>query len=422
MQGTDKKQNMYWPALDGLRALAVLLVVLHHLGPFPARPSIPLEILNKTISWGWIGVDCFFVLSGFLITRLLIEERSLRGTISLQKFYMRRALRIWPLYYLTLFVAFIVLPASSPNGHPNLQEWLNYVPRASMPFILFAGNFGIIFDWKWLYEFNKTVSGIGTNMMCAILMPLWSIAVEEQFYLVWPWIMKKSKDLKTLSSMAVGIIIAGIVTTAAILLYLPKNSQEMLYNYYYLNTFCRMLPLMFGSVLAIAHFSAPSKFEQLGKHGAKITALAAILLASLIWCFPPIEKINVVHTLTFLTSATAFSVLLFLSLSWKPLAVFFRCKPLVYVGKRSYAIYLLHITCLWFVRMFICPMLHIKFFTATEWIVTALIGIPLTVISAELSWHLIEKHFLKLRSSLSCIGADAPKPQEPSRIKAPNSV
>lgn len=401
MHGADKKPNMYWPALDGVRALAVLLVVLHHLGPLPARPSFASELLGKLTSWGWIGVDCFFVLSGFLITRLLIEEKSLRGTISLPKFYLRRALRIWPLYYLTLFVAFVVLPATSANHHPTIQEWFSYVPRASMPFILFGGNFGIIFDWKWLYDFNKLVTGSWTNMVCAMLMPLWSIAVEEQFYLVWPWIMKRCASFRALSSVALTVVVSGIAASAAILWFLPKNSIEPQYNYYYLNTACRLLPIMFGALLAIAHFSMPSRFAEFGKHGLKIAFLTLGLFATILFCLPPIEKVTMLHTVTFAISACTFSLLLYLAMAWKPFNLFFSNKILVYVGKRSYAIYLLHVTCLWFVRMFVCPMLHVKFFTATEWIVTALIGIPLTLLASELSWHLVEKHFLKLRHKFS---------------------
>ncbi len=401
LAGDKKRSDMYWPALDGVRALAVLLVVLHHLGPLPARPSFASELLSKMTSWGWIGVDCFFVLSGFLITRLLIEEKSRRGTVSLPKFYLRRALRIWPLYYLALFVAFIALPLSSPNHHPTIQEWISYVPRASMPFIFFAGNFGITFDWKWLYEFNKLVSGMGTNMICAILMPLWSIAVEEQFYLVWPWVMRKCPSLRALCSIALLVIVAGMAATGLIISSLPSNSTETLYNYYYLNSACRLLPIMFGALLAIAHFSVPSKFEDLGKHGIKLAALTAVLYAVILFWLPPIEKVTTLHVLTFTVSAATFSLLLFLALAWKPLNILFSNKILVYVGKRSYAIYLFHVTCLWFVRMFICPLLHIRVFTATEWIVTALIGIPLTLLASELSWQLIEKHFLKLRSAFS---------------------
>lgn len=391
---------MYWPALDGVRALAVILVVLHHLGPLPARQSFASELLGKVTSWGWIGVDCFFVLSGFLITRLLIQEKSVRGTISLPKFYLRRALRIWPLYYLALFVAFIALPLSSANHHPTIQEWLSYVPRASMPFILFAGNFGIIFDWKWLYEFNKLVTGLGTNMICAILMPLWSIAVEEQFYLVWPWVMKKCPSLKILGTTAFFVIASGIAATVAIISTLPANSNETLYNYYYLNSACRLLPIMFGALLAIAHFSMPSKFEAVGKHGIKLAAVMTVLYAAILFWLPPIEKVTTLHALTFATSAATFAILLVLALAWKPFNSVFTNRVLVYVGKRSYAIYLFHVSCLWFVRMFICPILHIKVFTATEWIVTALIGIPLTLLASELSWQLMEKHFLKLRSGL----------------------
>lgn len=415
MSGANEKENSYWTALDGLRALAVFLVVFHHLGALPARPSLAGDLLNKVISWGWIGVDCFFVISGFLITRLLIQEKSRLGSISLSKFYTRRVLRIWPLYYLTLFVAFIAIPLSSPNHHPTIEEWISYVPRTSLPFIMFGGNFEIIFDWKSLYEFNKLIPGLATNMICAILMPLWSIAIEEQFYLIWPWLMNKCASLKALSVTALFVIGGGIAATAAIICGLQKNTGETLYNYYYLNTACRLLPIMFGALLAIAHFAKPSGFAELGNHGIRLSALMAAISATTLYCLPPIEQVSVLHVLTFICSATTFSLLLLLSLSWKPLNSFFSNKLLVYVGKRSYAIYLVHITCIWSVRMFICPMLHIKVFTATEWVVTALIAVPLTILAAELSWHLIEKHFLKLRTAFSPISVDPTNIRQPAK-------
>lgn len=342
MSNIQTRQNLYWPALDGVRALAVLLVVFHHLGPLPSKPSFSCDLLNRLTSWGWIGVDCFFVLSGFLITRLLLEEKTQLGKISLPKFYLRRSARIWPLYYLVLFVGFIVVPFCSPH-QPTLLEWLTFVPRISVPFLLFVGNFSIIYDWKSLYEFDKSISGIGASMLCATLMPLWSIAIEEQFYLIWPWIVNKAKSLGTLTKIALVIAISSLASTAAILWSLPRESMELLHNFYYLNTACRVLALMAGALLAILHFSSASKFAKIGQQGFKIAGLSTLLFALVLFWMPPIQKVSISHVLTFSATATGFMLLIWLAIAWKPATSFFSNTILMYLGKRSYAIYLFHV-------------------------------------------------------------------------------
>src|ERR1700677_4866620 len=97
---SSKAKVVYWPELDGLRALAFLLVFLSHCPPCASGPF--LSVVNNYCAWGWVGVDLFFVLSGFLITYLLIKEKFSFGSISIVNFYKRRALRIWPLYFLML--------------------------------------------------------------------------------------------------------------------------------------------------------------------------------------------------------------------------------------------------------------------------------------------------------------------------------
>ncbi|MBA4077933.1 MAG: hypothetical protein C0508_23090, partial [Cyanobacteria bacterium PR.023] len=108
----------YWPQLDGLRSLAFLLVFLHHLGRVAdaeraalgsaIAPALPT--LDAICAWGWVGVDVFFSLSGFLITHLLLAEKGRFNSISFKQFFARRALRIWPVYYLVLLFACVVVP------------------------------------------------------------------------------------------------------------------------------------------------------------------------------------------------------------------------------------------------------------------------------------------------------------------------
>lgn len=153
------------PALDGVRGLAIALVVVHHFTPFVPGSTI-MGALNRIAHLGWCGVDLFFVLSGFLITGILLDSKT--SPTYFRHFYMRRILRIAPLYYFVLLVAACVLPFSSLEGGRWLQE------RQA---------------WFWIYASNilMTIENRALPESEWInLSHFWSLAIEEQFYLVWP--------------------------------------------------------------------------------------------------------------------------------------------------------------------------------------------------------------------------------------------
>jgi peptidoglycan/LPS O-acetylase OafA/YrhL len=154
---------VHTPALDGIRGIAILLVLVHHFTLFDPITSVGAW-LGFVALLGWSGVDLFFVLSGFLITGILIDARtSDRYFIS---FYARRTLRIFPLYYLVVFLCFVVLPYF-PRwhellvGHANLPEW---------PY------------WTYLVNFSIAERDAFQH---GVLDVAWSLAIEEQFYLLW---------------------------------------------------------------------------------------------------------------------------------------------------------------------------------------------------------------------------------------------
>ena len=153
------------PALDGLRGIAIILVMLHHFTFY--WPTTGIEgTVSSVLVFSWVGVDLFFVLSGFLITGILLDTRGSERYFS--SFYARRFLRIFPLYYLTLFVALVVLPQ-----FPAVQTTVLEGPIGEMPP-----------QWPfWLYLTNFAVADRGFVHWVDIG---WSLAIEEQFYLVWP--------------------------------------------------------------------------------------------------------------------------------------------------------------------------------------------------------------------------------------------
>lgn len=151
----DPANRQYYPALDGIRGLAILLVVVYHNFGF----------INYFF-FGWLGVDLFFVLSGFLITDILLRTRETKNFLG--HFYMRRMLRIFPLYYLSLIIFLLILPRLGTSleldYYTSHQGWLwTYLQN-------------------WLYIFNNPGQTTTLNH-------LWSLAVEEQFYLLWPLAM-----------------------------------------------------------------------------------------------------------------------------------------------------------------------------------------------------------------------------------------
>jgi peptidoglycan/LPS O-acetylase OafA/YrhL len=171
-----KKEKVFFPNLDGLRFFSFFAVFLYHtylsffnnIRDTNPRAFSYVELLFQN---GNLGVNFFFVLSGFLITYLLIKEKEIKGTIHVPNFYVRRILRIWPLFYLCLFIGFIVFPMikQATGGTPNEIAKPVY-------YIFFANNFDFMHTWPQKPD-------------ATILSVLWSVAVEEQFYLTWPVIL-----------------------------------------------------------------------------------------------------------------------------------------------------------------------------------------------------------------------------------------
>src|SRR6202789_3606958 len=180
----SSQRRFYQPELDGLRFYAFLGVFVCH--TLPVHETF-YRGLHMPLPWLWVplvlsgsaGVDLFFALSAFLITSLLLRERQETGGISLRSFYIRRILRIWPLYFLLIALGVVLAHTSADQNLP----WY-YVAG----YLLFLGN--------WV----QAVFG-GPNSIC---FPLWTVSIEEQFYLVWPLAAKMLKRR--------GMIIAAVIT------------------------------------------------------------------------------------------------------------------------------------------------------------------------------------------------------------------
>jgi peptidoglycan/LPS O-acetylase OafA/YrhL len=295
--------RQYYPALDGLRGLAILLVVVYHNFGF-----------IDVFFFGWLGVDLFFVLSGFLITDILL--RSLGKKDYLKNFYIRRILRIFPLYYLCLILFLIVVPrlnmSLNVDYYRDNQVWLwTYLQN-------------------WLFIFKD-------GGQTQALHHLWSLGVEEQFYLIWPLailVIKKPKHLL----LILGIVLISVISLRYIL-WIYKIETLAYFNLY---TFSRVDGICIGSMLALVVKIAPKFLE-------KSTTVIVLILAGFNFLF---YFFNRYYDFTFpylaIVGYTTFAILFALLVNEgiggrNKLINFIFNNPLMkFFGRISYGLYIYH--------------------------------------------------------------------------------
>jgi peptidoglycan/LPS O-acetylase OafA/YrhL len=361
------------PSLDGLRGIAIALVFVHTTNVVEVSNSIFGSILPKMASIGWVGVQLFFVLSGFLITRYLLAHQ---GTPHYFKnFYGRRVLRIFPLYYATLIFFFVVLP------------WAGLAPQ------------GIRDDqsrqiWFWLFLSNWT-EFIGFGGLS--LPHLWSIAVEEQFYLLWPLVVWRTPP-KRLIHICIAIALASLFSRFLMAI---NGANDMVV---YTSTNARVDALVLGAASA-ALFTLPGMTEKLVKLRWVIFVASLIVTlagAAITHNFGHLSFIGETFSYGFL--ACTFTLVLVWAIaseaapqqSWMHRAL--SSAPLRILGKYSFGLYIFHVP------------LHIymglKLLEYVGWrdhpndlhalIYLLLIGMG-TFTLTWLSFHLLEKRFLVMK-------------------------
>ncbi len=225
-------------ALDGLRGVAIILVITAHAAL--VQPVDRIDVFFAEVSHaGWIGVDLFFVLSGFLITGILLDTK--RGSHYLSNFYIRRVLRIFPLYYCSLVILFVVVPLVGPL--------LANVIHTSAGLAQFRETQSQLRDnqlWYWFHATNLLVLRRGTVSALPVATgQFWSLAVEEQFYLVWPFVVLFA------SRKACAWIFTGCVALS-FLLRIVFWSASVPSDVVYTFTLTRCDPLALGALVALA--------------------------------------------------------------------------------------------------------------------------------------------------------------------------
>ncbi len=355
------------PALDGVRGLAILLVLAHNFHEFDAPPSLLGKILSLAMNWGWVGVQLFFVLSGFLITGVLLDTR--RASNYFGAFYGRRSLRIFPLYYSLLLVVFVILPLFI--GH-QVQGYQHQI-------------------WLWTYLANWVVPfGLAVPAFAAF----WSLAVEEQFYLVWPFVVLR------LSSRRLGwlcIALAVLSLASRIIMVSSGVSSEGIYMF----TISRLDALVLGAAAALL-LRSPTGADWVERRLSAISlgALALFVAGGVVTGAYPRASVPT-QTLGYSILAVVFTVVVVATVVSHShrgrLARWLSFAPLRAVGKYSYAMYVFHkflhddlgepLLNRWFARPHSAPLAFTYFVVMTL----------LTFVAGFLSYHLLEKHFLRLK-------------------------
>jgi peptidoglycan/LPS O-acetylase OafA/YrhL len=227
------ENKRFYPALDGLRALAVLMVFVQHYGGFLVPPSI---------TYGWAGVDFFFVLSGFLITGILYDTRN--SVHRFRNFYVRRTLRIFPLYYGVLLLALLLDPIFRWAWHPAWYLWPIYLGNYAR--FWYLGDF--VRD-PVVVEHLRAQAHFASHFV-ARLGHFWSLGVEEQFYFVWPFVVFYIKDRKVLRNLCAAVFVLALLARIVCELTLPASLLQVEFLYRF--TPLRVDALLLGGFLALA--------------------------------------------------------------------------------------------------------------------------------------------------------------------------
>ena len=351
-------------ALDGVRGLAILCVLVMHglyIGPLfgldvMAHPYARVAFL------GWSGVDVFFVLSGFLITRILVRSKG--GPRYFRNFYMRRSLRIFPLYYLVIVLLLYVLPRPPASGADQLAHLLYYQ------------------NWRYAFAHGELIDPARHVT--------WSLAIEEQFYLVWPavvWLL----SVRALRVVCVAAIVGAVGLRVWLVAGVGLDGTHFL-------TPCRLDTLAAGALLAVV----PPPRAWLGWLLAPLGVAGLVTTGFVSGSSIPATTAQQTWGLL---SALAIGVgLLTLARSSAALQPWFALRPLQSLGKYSYCIYLTHMLVIeWLsggVRALgVERLMGLRETWSPVWLTVAFTAavVACSWLLALASWHLFEKWFLKLK-------------------------
>lgn len=375
-----------YPALDGLRAIAVLMVFAQHYF---------LSFFQSLWQWGWAGVDVFFVLSGFLITGILYDTRE--NVDRFKNFYIRRTLRIFPLYYGVWLLIVLVWP---------LMHWKWSLPWICWPFYL--GNYVRFAFFNGFLQSGGSLEALVSTVpimhapLRIFLGHFWSLAIEEQFYLLWPLVVFGIGDRVKLRNLCLAVVV--VMPFIRLLTGLLVSSDLLRSELLYRITPLRIDALLIGGLLSLIRRGPEGRY--FASIAPKIAMACASLLIAAPFAAPIIAKRAVDltprslgmssfgFTIIDLLAACIISVAIQKDSSLYALLV---ARPLRKLGEMSYGFYVFH------------DIPHSLYFAFTAYLlggkitlVTAFVSVPIALVStlvlSYLSYRYLERPFLRLKS------------------------
>jgi peptidoglycan/LPS O-acetylase OafA/YrhL len=347
----------YRKSLDGLRGIAVLAVVLSHM------PQ--LEFLG-----GFFGVDLFFVLSGFLITSLLLEEWRARGDISLKAFYARRALRLLPALVEVLLVAVVFSALKEPPAEAEAMR------SAALITLGYSANWFVAFRCYPRQELAHT----------------WSLSVEEQFYVLWPFVLLMMLKLNLSRRTIGGILVALLLGSAALRAYLWLTTRSWERVYYGSDTHAD--GLLAGALVALMMFSGVRPQTALGTRLLNWVAHGMMVFLGFYfvrgWAADPMLSVGGYLALNLGAAAV---VMCLVCSPWAPLRFLCEMPALVWVGRISYGVYLWHAVIFWMLRVRKVGL------PGPSWVlpIASALAVASVVAVAAVSFYVLERPLLRLK-------------------------
>jgi peptidoglycan/LPS O-acetylase OafA/YrhL len=383
-------------SLDGLRGIALLVVVLFHIDLFlgQAGEGVGARFYHHMVSFGWCGVDLFFVLSGFLITGILYDTLNEEGYY--RRFYVRRALRIFPVYYLFLACFFLIVPVllvALGRGH--------VIPTSVRPSTQ---------GFAWFYLVNWFEGLRELNYFAPSIQHFWSLGVEEQFYLAWPFVVK-SLPAQTLKRLTLALVAGSLVARCLLSAYRLDGAA-------YTWTVCRMDAIALGALVALT-LRDPRESVYVRTGAPWATAIGFLLFAatsllgrrlsgSEFWMHAFGPTLLGLFFAGVLVMATSPSPNLVRTVGLSP--------PLRHVGMYSYAAYVWH-------QPIVIALKDIGFraeavaHVVGSWVLTLVIvnAVPLLIaaIVSVASWHLFESWFLQFKDDPRLLALTPPRHVSP---------
>jgi peptidoglycan/LPS O-acetylase OafA/YrhL len=365
---SPSRARFYLPELDSLRFFAFLAVFVWHLQPVPGWViAAPHKSFLETLAvsaWqaGEFGVDLFFTLSAFLITELLVREKHQFGRIDVRSFYIRRILRIWPLYFGFLAALFLAL-AIIPGAH---------VPWRALPgFAIFLGNF--VMYW-----------GLFVPMALGIL---WSVSLEEQFYLLWPWVVSRLSRRGLIVVAILMLLISNVYRWRLIIEGVTPHTV-------WFNSLARLDPLACGVLLSAFGGSKLGRYCN-ARGTIAIAAVSLIIAAG--YCSPRNDNEAAFWImLAYLLDALGCCGVVLAALGAGNREDSWILNPVLkYLGRISYGLYIFHAT----VLVLVAGLLHrLDPHPAPHLIIFPALALTLTIGVAAASYRWFETPFLKLKT------------------------